>query len=163
MLDQAFLEALRAGFWPVYVVAMMIGVVSALVQKRWCIGRSVFALIAASIAQVLWEGSGFLLWWQHLVIDVTAFVLITMPPRHYWQSVLGGLVFAQLVLHCIWGAAGDVAGMARFHWLGCILLGYVKCLVLALWSGGWRVEAILGRIAGLASRVVLRAPEKEMA
>lgn len=163
MLDQAFLEALRAGFWPVYVVAMMIGVTSALVQKRWCIGRSVFALIAASVAQVLWEGTGFLLWWQHFAIDFAAFVLITMPPRHYWQSVLGGLVFAQLVLHCIWGAAGDVADMARLHWLGSILLGYVKCLVLALWSGGWRVEMVLGRLARSATRLVLRPSQGELA
>ena len=163
MLDQSFLEALQAGFWPTYWVAVTLGAMSALLQRKWCIGRTVFALVLASLLQTLWEGTGYLHWWQHLLIDGAAFVLITMPPRHYWQSTLGGLVFAQLVLHCVWGIAGDVAGMARFHWLGCVLLGYAKCLVLTLWAGGGRVEAVLMRIPRLLSGMVLAASRKVMA
>lgn len=162
MLDQSLLEALQQGFWPVWAFAMSAGVISALISRRWCIGRSVFALILASVLQSLWEGSGYLLWWQHLAIDTVAFVLITMPPRHYWQSTLGGLVFAQLVLHCVWGIAGDVAGMARFHWLGCILIGYAKCLVLTLWAGGDRVEGALVRVSRFASDLVLGSARKEL-
>lgn len=161
MLDQALLEALRDGFWPLYWIAMFAGAFAFARGRQWCIGRTVIALLFASLAQTIWEGEGYLTWWQHLVIDVPVFVLITMPPRHYWQAVLAAMVFAQLVLHIVWGASGDGAGMARWHWLGCILLGYAKCVVLLLWSGGGRVQRIFDSISGWASGLVLaKASEK---
>lgn len=155
MLSQAFLEAVQAAFWPVYLLAMVAGALRFAVMRQWCIGRAVFALALGSLAQFAWEGStDYLRWWQHLIIDVPVFVLITMPPRHYWQSTLGALVFAQLFLHCIWAVSPE---LGREHWLAVALIGFVKCAVILLWSGGARVELALSGVSQLASRMVPQA------
>ena len=153
MLEQAFLEGLQTAFWPLYVTAVAAAFVAFALRKQWCIGRTVLALVFASLAQTAVESATgtYLAWHWHLMIDVPVFVLITMPPRHYWQAAMGGLIFAQIVLHAVWGMAPD---LAREHWLAVTLIGFVKCAVLLLWSGGARVETILGRAAGLASRLV---------
>ena len=149
MIDQALLEALRDTFWPVYLFAVAAGLVGFVHSKRWCLGRVVIALVLGTIAQSLWEGNGYLLPWQHLAIDVPLLFLITMPPRHYWQSTMAGLILAQIFLHVIWWLAPS---LAREHWLGCILLGYLKCAVLVMWSGGARVETALAGVSNLAAR-----------
>jgi hypothetical protein len=163
MLHQSVLEALRSGFWPLYVASMCLAVVAAYRRQAWCIARVVAAMLLASITQTLWEGAGFLQPWQHIAIDVPVFVMVTMPPRHYWQAAIAGLVFAQIVLHCVWWLAIDHTEMARVHWFGCIVLDYAKCVVLALWSGGWRVRAVFDTIAGGAARLVLGAAARERA
>jgi hypothetical protein len=152
MLDQAFLEAVQAAFWPIYLLAVGAGALRFILYRQWCIGRAVLALVLGSLFQGAWEsGGGYLQWWQHMLIDVPIFILITMPPRHYWQSVLGALVFAQIFLHALWYVVPE---MGRAHWLGCISLGFLKCGVLLLWSGGARVEHLLARISGALARLV---------
>lgn len=162
MLDQAFLEALQRVFWALYLASMAAGAVSIIVTRRLCLGRAVLALAAASLAQGWIENmQGVpLSWLQHMAIDVPVLVLITLPPRHYWQSTLGALVFAQLVLHACWAMAPD---LARWHWLGVTMLGLAKCVVLLGWSGGSRVESLLGRVARLPARLVLAARKGELA
>lgn len=160
MLDQAFLEALRDGYWPLYLVAVCAGVLRFVVDRQWCMGRAVFALATASIGQYLWEGDGYLLWWQHLALNLWVFLLITTPPRHYWQSTLGALVLCQMVLNAIWFAVPD---LAREHWFANVLLGYAQCFVLLLWSGGARVERVLARGAGALARLVRPASRRKLA
>lgn len=161
VLSQPFLEALQHGFWPIWLASIVAAAVSVAVTRRRCIARTLVAILASYAAQTAWEGAGYLNWWQHLVIDVPMFFLITMPPRHYWQSTMGALVFAELVLHCVWGVS-DASEMARIHWLGCSLLGYAKCAILLLWSGGARVEAILDRAARAASLLVLAPASRQL-
>lgn len=153
MLDQAALEGLQAAFWPLYVIAVTAGVVAFALRRQWCMARTLGVLVFVSLGQTVWEGmqGSHLLWWQHMALDVPAFWLITLPPRRYWQAVIGGLVAAQIAIHAIWGMAPD---LAREHWLAVTLIGFVKCFVLLLWSGGVRVENHLGRAARLASRLV---------
>lgn len=153
MLEQAFLEGIQNAFWPVYVTAITAAGLAFVLRRQWCIGRTVIALVMASLAQTAMESltGTFLAWYWHMMIDVPVFVLITMPPRHYWQAAMGGLVFAQLVLHAVWGMAPD---LAREHWLAVTLIGFAKCGVLLLWSGGARVETLLGRAASFASSLV---------
>ena len=152
MLDQAFLETLRDAYWPLWAMAISAGLLRFGMSRRWCIGRTTLALLIGSAVATAWSGEGFLLWWQHFVIDLVVFAAITLPPRHYWQSAMGGLLLTQLLLHMIWGAAPE---LARVHWLGCIMLGFAKCGVLLLWSGGPRVELALARIGGAFNRLVL--------
>ena len=147
MLEQATLEALQSAFWPTYLVAMAAGVISFAATRRWCLGRTLIALALGSATQTLWEGSGFLLAWQAIPI----FILVTMPPRHYWQSTMAGLILAQIALHAIWWLS---PALAVEHWVGCVLLGFAKCAVLLLWSGGERVESLLGRFAGFITNLV---------
>lgn len=119
-------------------------------------GRAVVAMLGVSLGQWLLEpANGYLLWHQHLMLSLPAFILVTMPPRHYWQSALGALFFAQILLHCAWGVGEGVPDMARWHWFGCIVLGYMKCGVLLLWSGGGRVESIFNRAARAFTGLVL--------
>lgn len=160
MLEQHFLEALRMAFWPLYIIAIGAASFSAAIRSRWCLGRTMLALLMASLAQSFWEGGAYLEWWQQLVIDVPVFVIVTMPPRHYWQSTMGGLIFAQIVLHATWAMAPD---FARAHWLGCILIGFAKCIVLLLWSGGSRVETVLGRVPRWIAGAVSQAPPRKLA
>jgi hypothetical protein len=162
MLDQAFLEALRHLFWGLYLTAIAAGAVSVIVTHRMCLARAVFALAAASLAQGWLEAAQGvpLSWLQHMMIDVPVLVLITLPPRHYWQSTMGAIVFAQIVLHACWAMAPD---LARWHWLGGTMLGLAKCLVLLGWSGGRRVEILLGRVARLTARLVPVARKGELA
>ena len=154
MLSLPFLEALRMGFWPVYVIAILSGLISSIINPRMCVIKTTLAFLLASAAQWAWEGTGVLMWWQHMVIDVPVFLFITMPPRHYWQSVIGALVLAQLLAHALWYAGGDYPDAGRMHWFVCIVLGYAKCFVLVLWSGGARVEIALGRAARSLTRLV---------
>ena len=162
MLDQAFLEAVRHLFWGLYLTAIAAGAVSVIVTHRMCLARAVFALAAASLAQGWLEATQGvpLSWLQHMMIDVPVLVLITLPPRHYWQSTLGAIVLAQLLLHSFWAME---AIDARWHWLGCTMLGLAKCMVLLGWSGGRRVEILLGRVARLCARLVLAARKGELA
>lgn len=158
MPDQAALEALQSAFWAVWWLAVIAGAVVALDRRRWCLGRAVLAMMFTAFAQGAWElalgPDGYLNWWQHLVISLVAFVIVTMPPRRYWQSVLGGLIFAQIVLHCLWWAAPD---LAQWHWLGCVLFGFAKCAVLLLWTGGGLVESVYRRLAGGVAGLVSQA------
>lgn len=155
MLEQSFLEALRGVYWPFYMVALAIAGSAFIRGGPLPLGRALLGMMFASVAQATWEGFGApLTWWQHIAIDLPLFALITMPPRHYWQAAMGALVFAQLILHCVWAIQPD---LARLHWLGCILLGFAKCAVLILWSGGARVQATLDRVSRAASRMVLAA------
>lgn len=153
MLEQAFLEGLQTSFWPTYVTAVTAAFIAFVLKRQWCIGRTVLALILASLAQTVFEAQtgSYLLWWQHMLIDVPVFMLVTMPPRHYWQATMGGLVFAQLVLHAVWGMAPE---LAREHWLAVTLIGFAKCGVLLLWAGGARVETLLGRASSALARLV---------
>jgi hypothetical protein len=153
MLEQAFLESLQSAFWPLYVISVTAGAAAFVLRGQWCMGRAVFALVFASLGQTVWEGlqGSYLLWWQHLLLDAPVFILITMPPRHYWQAALGALIFTQLALHAMWAMAPD---LGREHWLAVTLIGYVKCAVLLFWSGGARVETLLGRAASLVTRMV---------
>ena len=159
MLDQAMLEALRDAFWPVYLLSVSLAAFVAWKRSAWCMGRAVFAMLLVSVGQWAWEPvDGYLQWYQHLALSLPAFVLVTMPPRHYWQSALGALFFAQIVLHCIWGFGEAVEGMARWHWFGCITLGFAKCGVLMMWTGGGRVESLVARSFGrIVSRVLGKA------
>jgi Na+-transporting NADH:ubiquinone oxidoreductase subunit NqrB len=153
VLEQAFLEGLQTAFWPLYVTAVGASGLAFALRRQWCLGRTVAALVFASLAQTAVEGltGSYLLWWQHMMIDVPVFIMVTMPPRHYWQATMGGLVFAQLFMHAVWGMAPD---LARAHWLAVTLIGFAKCGVLLAWSGGARVETLLGRAARFASRLV---------
>jgi hypothetical protein len=160
VLDQDFLEALRSAYWPLYVTAITAGLFRFAYSNRWCIGRTTFALLFGSLVQTVWAGSGFLAWWQHLAIDAAIFFVVTMPPRHYWQSTMGALLLAQIAMHCIWALAPD---LARVHWFVCITLGFAKCAVLLLWSGGPRVEHYLSRTAGVVTRVVLAPAHGKLA
>jgi hypothetical protein len=162
MLEQAFLEGLQAAFWPLYVTCVTASALAFVIRRQWCIGRTVFALVLASLAQTAVESAtgAFLPWWGHLIIDGLVLFVITMPPRHYWQATMGGLVFAQIALHIIWFAAnifGDMATtpvLAREHWLAVTLIGFAKCAVLLAWAGGKRVEAVLAGAARFATRLV---------
>lgn len=160
MPELATLEALRDLFWPVYLLALSAGALSFVLTRRFCLGRTVLALALASLAQSTWAGDSYLQPWQHLAIDLPVFVAVTMPPRHYWQTAMGGLVLAQLVLHGCWWLAPD---LAQWHWLGCILIGFVKCAVLLLWSGGARVESVLGWLSRPVVRVVPAPPARQPA
>jgi hypothetical protein len=103
------------------------------------------------LAQFLWEAGGFLQPWQHMAIDISIFICVTMPPRHYWQSAIAGLVMAQIWLHAIWWLSPD---LARTHWLGGTILEFAKCAVLLLWSGGARVETVLHSAARFVADMV---------
>jgi hypothetical protein len=154
MLDAASAEALRAGFWPLYILALTAGTWSAVVSGRGCIARTVFALALGSAAMqtiVLFNGGVALEWWQHFVIDGAVFWMVTLPPRHYWQAVIASLIFAQLVFRALWAMVPDLGPVM---WEASLIAGYGKCLVLLLWSGGARVETLLGRAARFATRLV---------
>ena len=162
MPDQSVLEALRDIFWPVYLAALVAGAVGFSVTRRWCLGRAVIAMALGSLAMAVWVHytGGSLSWWQHMVIDVPVFAMLTMPPRHYWQATLAAMVLAQIVLHAVWGMAPD---LARIHWLGSILLGFAKCAILLLWSGGSSVENLLGHVARWAFDLVHPPARGELA
>lgn len=163
MLDAATADALVRWFWPIYSVALTAGICSAIVNRRHCIARTVLALGAGSLAVqaiLLVNGGVSLEWWQHFTIDLAVFWLVTLPPRHYWQATIGGLVFAQLAFRAVWAMAPDLGPLM---WDASMLVGYGKCLVLFLWAGGPRVELILSRAAGLATRLVLAPPKGELA
>jgi hypothetical protein len=153
MLEQAFLEGLQFAFWPLYVISVTAAAFAFVLRGQMCLARTVLALVIASIAQTVLETSTgtHLEWWQHVMIDLPVFILVTMPPRHYWQAAMGGLLFAQMVMHAVWGVAPD---LAREHWLVVTLIGFVKCFVVLLWAGGARVETLLGSAASFASRLV---------
>lgn len=153
---------LRDAFWPVYLVTVACGALAALHRGNWCLGRATFALVAASLAQSLCEDltGEALVWWMHIAIDVPAFALIVMPPRNRWQSVMGGFLFAQIFLHCVWALEPT---FARTHWLCAILIGFAKCATLLLWSGGPRVELLLSLPARAAVRLVLSAAARKLA
>jgi hypothetical protein len=157
MLSQAFLEALKAGFWPLYVATIALATFMTWRRGAWCMGRTITALVLASITQSVWEaGTGhFLLPWQHLAIDVPVLALVTTPPRHHWQVAMAALIFVQIFLHCIWWIGFDLTEMARVHWFGCIVMGYGKCIVLAFWTGGARVQAAFDTAAHALARMVL--------
>lgn len=152
-LDQAMLEAVQQAFWLLYLPSLAAAGISAMLTRRWCIARAFFALAGASLAQTLLESwmAAPLGWPQHLAIDFAVFVLITLPPRHYWQSTLGALVLVQLILHSCLAVEGIDP---RLHWLGVTLVGIAKAVVLLAWSGGARVEIVLGRAARLPARLV---------
>lgn len=154
MLSQSAADALLVGYWPLYLLALGAGAWSAIYHKRWCIARTTFALAAGSAAMqaiVLTNGGVALEWWQHFAIDFAVGLIVLLPPRHYWQAMIGSLIFAQLVLRAVWAMAPS---LGQFVWDASLLLGYGKCLVLLLWAGGARVETLLGRVASLAARLV---------
>lgn len=154
MLSEAAQDALLAGFWPLYILALIAGLWSAVYLKRWCIARTTLALAAGSAvmqAIVLANGGQALEWWQHFAIDFAVGLIVLLPPRHYWQAAIGSMIFAQLVLRAAWAMAPDLGAIV---WDASMILGYGKCFVLLLWAGGARVETLLGRAAGFASRAV---------
>lgn len=163
MLDPAMQEVLRAGFWPLYLAAIGAGAISAIVFKRWCIARTTAALALGSLAMqaIVWTNGGVALeWWQHFVIDLAVFWLITLPPRHYWQAAIGAMVFAQLAFRALWAMAPELGSLM---WDASMVLGYGKCLVLLLWAGGPRVENLLGRASGALARLVPASVKGELA
>jgi hypothetical protein len=162
VLDQSFLEAVQRLFWVLFPLSAGAAAISVAITRRRCIARTLLALVATSAAMLAIKTMQAqpLNWWQHFALSGAAFWVITMPPRHYWQSTMGALVFAQLVLHACWAVAPD---LAREHWLGVTLIEYAKCLVLIAWSGGKRVELALGRAARLPARLVSLAPDRKPA
>ena len=174
----ASLELLRNVYWYVYPAVMLAGLVAFVRGSRvrsqramtehmrdstLALGRTLLALCLGSVvmAQVVEiNGGTSLTWMQHMAIDVPILAVVTMPPRHYWQSVIGGLICTQIILHGVWALVPD---NAQEHWLANILVGYAKCLVILLWSGGARVEAALDSAARLADRLVLAARARKLA
>lgn len=153
MPEQSLLEGVQWAFRLLFPLAVLAGTASAIVTRRRCLTRALCAVGLAVAAQhgiEAWQAAP-LTWWQHLGIDFSAFVIVTLPPRHYWQATLGALIFAQLVLHACWAMAPD---LARYHWLGVTLIEIAKCGVLIGWAGGKRVERLLGRAAGAVARLV---------
>ncbi len=165
-LDQAWLEGLRSALWLLFPVAVALAAISAAVTRRRCIARVLAALVLAAAAMAVIEAAQAapLSWWQQFGIDFVAFTVITLPPRHYWQSTMGALVFAQLVMHALLWAQPD---LARWHWLVVTAIEFAKCAVLIAWAGGKRVEIALGRAARfparLAARLVPAAAEGKLA
>ena len=164
MPDVATMEAMRDTYWPLALLAIGAGTFSALITERRSLLRCILALVIGNAAQFGWEAAmppgGYLLWWQHMVIDLGIFVVVTTPPRHYWQSTMGALLFAQIVLHGVWGLVPELAAE---HWLGCTLIGFAQFALLLLWSGGARVERVLSRIARSADRMVLASSGRKLA
>lgn len=163
MLEQSALEALRDGYWYLYPATMLIGSIAFVRGSCLLLGRSLLALAMGSLLMAMvvgMNGGQTLTWWQQIAIDVPVLITITAPPRHYWQAALGALVLAQIVLHAAWGVNPD---LAREHWLGNILFGYGKCLIVLLWSGGKRVQTVLDSAARLADRLVLAARSRKLA
>ena len=161
-MDQATREAVRAAFWALFALALIAALISIAATRRRCIARATLAMVLALASAFAIETAqgGPLVWWQQLGVDFAAFVLITLPPRHYWQTAMGALVFAQLWLH---GFLALEALAPRDHWLFMTLIEMTKCLILIGWAGGKRVETVLGRAARIPARLVLAAPDREPA
>lgn len=169
MPDQATLEALRDLFAVVYPAAIVIACLKALHMGRegFALWRTVLALLAGTVAQIALEaGGGVLNWGQHLAIDLGVLFVITLPPRLYWQAFMGGIVFAQILMHAIWGlsdAFGPVPDMARIHWVLCIILGFGKCLLLVFWAGGDLGKAVVDRLSRLRAERRLAKGQRQHA
>ena len=160
MPDLATLEAIQEAFWPLYSLAISAALVRALVDRHMLIARTALALVAGSVAMNLWEGDGYLLAWQHLAINVPILIAITAPPRSYWQSIMGALVVSQIAMNVVWL---QVPSLGREHWLAVIMVGYLKCAVLLLWSGGGRVERAFVRLSRWLDDLVRPARRGELA
>jgi hypothetical protein len=116
--------------------------------------RTVIALAIGSAAMqaiVTFNGGVALEWWQHFAIDFAVGWIVILPPQNYWQAIIGSLIFAQLVFRALWAMAPDLGPVM---WEASLIAGYGKCLVLLFWSGGARVETLLGRAARLVTRLV---------
>lgn len=133
---------------------MSVGLGASLLGRNATLARAVIALALGTVAQSWFEGRGVLEWWQHFGIDLGIFVVITIPARSYWQTGMAGLLFAQLWLHAIWGAAPEFAWA---HYAFSIYLGFAKCLVLLLWSVGRYVQAAFDSLSRWCSDLVLAA------
>lgn len=162
------LQLLGDLFWRVYLITLALVFLRVLWSRWWDLGRCGLALVLASAAQWAIERElgpgGYLLPGHHLLIDLAVFVMIVTPPLRYWQAVLGALVLAQLVTHALWLAA---PALGQWHWLGGVLIGFVKCGVLLLWAGGPQLERIAvlgaGRLRRAAARLVPALSAGELA
>ena len=155
MLSASFIFAAREVFWAFYPAVLLTGLMFSIRGKNATLARVTIALALGSFAQSMVEGDAVLTWWQHLAIDVPIFIAVTIPPRSYWQTLMAGLLFAQLFLHAVWPFIPDFAwtryGLSLY-------VGFAKAFTLLFWSGGRYVQNALDALdalVGYASRMVL--------
>jgi Na+-translocating ferredoxin:NAD+ oxidoreductase RnfD subunit len=160
MLSASVVFAAREVFWAFYPAVLLAGLMFSIRGRNATLARVTIALALGSFAQSMVEGEAVLAWWQHMAIDVPIFIAVTIPPRSYWQTIMAGLLFAQLFLHAVWGLA---PGLAWVHYALCLYLGFAKALTLLFWSGGRYVQAVFDTVSGLASRMVLAAAFRKSA
>lgn len=160
MLSYSFIIAAREVFWAFYPAVLLTGLMFSIRGRNATLARVTIALALGSFAQSMVEGDAVLAWWQHMVIDFPIFIAVTVPPRSYWQTVMAGLLFAQLFLHTVWALAPD---FVWFHYALSLYIGFAKALTLLFWSGGRYVQIALDAISVRTSRVVLAASYRKRA
>ena len=135
-LDQAMLEAMQAGYTPALVVSCALATWLGFGGKRPDLLRASLGIMAVALLRTLWEGAeGVLTPFQHLMLDVPLFIILTLPPRTIGQCVIGALAFGQVAVDVFW-VLEIFPSFARWHWFLSTAMGLVSFAALIIWSIG---------------------------
>lgn len=91
--------------------------------------------------------------WTALAVETAALAVVTRRPSGDWDFALGA-TFAAMMLGSSLAAITQVWGpgltdwQVETYWWWESTLGFFQLIILALWTGGTRVESLISRAAG---------------
>jgi len=168
MIDVQTLKAMGAGYVPLMVAACLLAALMAYrdwrrgygrfsaLWPRLALLRAATTIASAHMVQHVLALRGITLTpLENLVIDLPAFILVTMPPRCWQQAAIAAAFGVMVFMDVLWACVDPMPFVGQVHYIVSTGAGYIAFGVLIIWSTGVppgarnRVVDSWRRLAGL--------------